>query len=636
MSSADTALSAGHANPRIDPPEPPAPGVVVEVPEKAVDPVEGIVFCSFYTDDDYYRGHAENLRRNLGRLGVPLVVEEVHKNEGEDWADICRRKIGFLARVCDEHPDQKVFWIDVDCSILSLPDFVRHFTADLIGFQRGFGSALTIGYGQRTRFWEPCFFGINTTPAARRFVADARRLEQDMTIKATDDYFFEESWRANAASMSFQLIPSAAVLSRASAETGVVPFFSFGSSGKVAEFKGKVVQHDAVGGGAARDKVVNQSRRRALRAAKRVEAALPPRASRSLRKVADRVGITHVLTRGGAGGTGTGGSSPHRARLTRHMIGAAQRGEVATVDELYRRLQSTGVPSSAEIAAKRAADAFAHYRNLDTERDPVSLVWWARPFPGNFGDWLSPLLVAEYSGRSVAYEPPTAPLHHPHLIGVGSVARFIKPRSIVVGTGISTEDLELDAKATYLSVRGPVTAEVLRRSGGPDITSFGDPGALLRRVVPVERGQTNGRTALVRHFKHANVPLQLPEGMDELSVLVSHPDGIRRFVATLNQYDAVVTSAMHVMIACHSYGIPCTLVTFEGLESAVHGSGVKYGDYSRGVGLDTVYEPRVVGFNLRTEPLTSMLSREYIAEAKLDEIEEALRSGIATYLEGLD
>lgn len=622
-------------------PDEPPPGVVVDSAPGAPALLEGIVVCSFYTDDDYYRTHARTLRANLHRLGVPLVVEEVHKRPGEDWADICRRKIGFLARVCEQNPNRKVFWIDVDCSVLSLPHYVQDFTADIIGFQRGFGSPLTLGYGNRTRFWEPCFFGINTTGAARKFIRDASIFERDATVKATDDYFFEESWRANAASMTFQLIPSAAVLAKASAETGVVPFFAFGSSGNVTDFKGKVAQHASVAG-APRSTVLAKSRRTALAAAKRLERALPGRASRSLRRVADQVGITHVLTGGGAGGapaSGPTGASPHRARLARHMIGAAQRGEVDTVAELYARLESTGVPAPAEVAAKRAADSFAHYRTVHTDSpaqlDPLPLMWWARPFPGNFGDWLSPLLLTEYAARPVSYQPPTAPSLHSHLVGVGSIGRFIKPGSVVVGTGISTDDLELETKATYLSVRGPVTAQVLRRSGGPDVESFGDPGALIRRVVPLERGQTNGRTVLVRHSKHANVPLQLPETMDELSVLVSHPEAIASFLAELNQYDAVVTSAMHVMIVCHSYGIPCALIGFEGLESVVHGTGVKYGDYSRGVGLATVSEPQVVGLDLRRAPLPALLTQERISDAKLDEIEQALRGGVAAYLDGV-
>lgn len=95
----------------------------------------------------------------------------------------------------------------------------------------------------------------------------------------------------------------------------------------------------------------------------------------------------------------------------------------------------------------------------------------------------------------------------------------------------------------------------------------------------------------------------------------------------------MVTSAMHVMIACHSYGIPCTLIGFTGLESAVHGSGIKYGDYSRGAGLDVVHEPTIVDFDLRRVPVADLLIQERISDAKLDEIEEAVRTGVGLILQ---
>lgn len=613
------------------------PGVVVELPD-AVTASPGhrrddIVVCSFYTDDDYYRGHARALRAALDRLGVAHELEEVHKPEGADWADMTRRKIGILAEACERHPDRKVFWIDVDCSVLSLPSYVSDFTADIVGFQRGFSSPLTIGYANRTRFWEPCFFGIAATPAARRFIADAYRFEQDATIKATDDYFFEESWRANAGRLSFQVLPSAAVLSKADAASGVVPFFSFGSSGNVEEFKHKVVQHKAVDGVAGSTAApLRAPLRKALQGAKKVERALPPTVRRPARRLVDQVGLTHLLTRGGAVGS-SGSPTATRARLVRHMIGASQRGDLTAVYGAFDRLQASGVLTPGESAAKQAADAFGHYATLAPGQDPLRLTWWARPFPGNFGDWLSPLVISQLSGRSITYVPPTAPTQSAHLVSVGSIGRFVMPRSIVVGTGVSSTDLELDAKARYLSVRGPVTAQLLRDSGGPDVESFGDPGALLSRILPVERGQTNGRRLLVRHFKHANVPLALPEDMDESGVQMSHPGDIEALVRSLNAYDSVVTSAMHVMIACHSYGIPCALIGFEGLEGAVHGTGVKYGDYCRGVGLATVYEPQLVGFDLRAVDLDSLTATERISEAVLDDIEEAVREGVAAYLE---
>lgn len=585
-----------------------------------------VVVCSFHTADEYYRAHADRLRKNLSDIGVHGELAEIVKAPDEDWADICRKKIAFLGQVCVTNPDKVVFWIDVDCQLLGLPQYVWSTTADLIGFQRGFSAPTTIGYANRTRFWEPCFFGVNTTPAARKFVADAVRLERTLDIKATDDYFFEESWRTNAGSMTFQVIPSGAVVGRGVDD--VTAFFGFGASGNVAEFKSLVVQHGRVEGASGR---AGTLRTRALRAGKAVERRLSQRSSSlaaRARRLADSTGVTHVLTQGAHD---TGGTSRHRQALVNHMMAAGQRGELETVREVAARLNASSIPSAKEAAAQRAAESFAHYALGGSEDAPLTLTWWPRPFPGNFGDWLSPLILQSASSRPVRYLSPTAPTQQPHLFLVGSIGRFVRSHSIVVGTGISSEDVDLNPKAHYVSVRGPVTADVLRRQTGVVVDSLGDPGVLLSRVLPVERGVTNGRMALVRHFTHASLPVTLPENVDELSVLMSHPDDIRRFVATLATYDAVITSAMHVMIACHSYGIPCALIGFQGFEDAVHGTGIKYRDYAAGAGLSTAWEPTAVDLNLRRTGWDDLIRRERVSERKLDEVEEAVARGVADY-----
>jgi hypothetical protein len=148
--------------------------------------------------------------------------------------------------------------------------------------------------------------------------------------------------------------------------------------------------------------------------------------------------------------------------------------------------------------------------------------------------------------------------------------------------------------------------------------------------MPIERAATNGRTAFVRHHSHRRVPVLLPDGYDELSVHMSHPDEIRTFVETLATYDTVVTSAMHVLVACQSYGIPCALVTFDGATDAVHGSGIKYDDYSRGVGLPPL-KPAVVSPDLRRSDIDAVTTQALISDDKLDEIEASVQEALARY-----
>jgi hypothetical protein len=578
-----------------------------------------IVVCSFYTADDYYRGWAEKLRQNLEDLGVDYELLEIEMKEGENWADICRKKVPFIASVCEKYPNKKIFWTDVDCSILSFPDFLRNFSADIVGFQRGFGSPLNIGYGQRARFWEPTFWGINTTPQARKMIRDAAALEAVATIAATDDYFMEEAWRANCENLTFQILPSNTITNKGTRnEFSKELFYTFGSSGSVAEFKGQVVQHK-------RKKGKMGLRKGLLVTAKRIEKTLPNSVAGRLRLIADTSGITGMLTNNRK----KDAAAKERYAQLKKIVKAGQAGDRATLEATEKALRGNVITTSAEEANITAAKSFLDYSDRGSDKK-LSLAWWVRPFPGNFGDWLSPLIFAKHTDRNIVFQSTTTPALSPHIISLGSIGRFIKPNSIVVGTGISSEDITLASKADYVSVRGPLTAAVLKKSGGPSVESFGDPGIIISRIVPVERKTTNGRIAFVRHFTHKNVPMKLRDNMDELDVLVGDPAGITDLLVKLNQYDSVVTSAMHIYITCQSYGIPCALVTFEGFEHKVHGTGMKYRDYSLGAGLAEV-NPVAIGHDLKKIDLDNIITDYKVSEAKMNEVEAAVLEGIHRY-----
>ena len=310
-----------------------------------------IVICSFYTADDYYRAHGERLSKNLSDLGIEHVLREIEKKDGEDWADICRKKVPFLAEVCQMHPDKKVFWVDVDCILLELPDYVANSTADIIGFQRGYSSPLGIGYEKRSRFWEPSFWGVNTTPLARKMIADAAELEKTSSIKATDDYFMEEAWRANCDNMTYQMIPSNAVVGLGVAsQNSKTSFFKFGSSGNVAEFKGKVEQHSANGG----------IRKRVLNLAKKIESKLPRKLANKLRQFADTVGITGVITAGRANPEVTARNS-----LLSQVQAAGQSGDAEKFKSSVTQFEEKYLLTQIEKDTIAASKSFLYYSSKD-------------------------------------------------------------------------------------------------------------------------------------------------------------------------------------------------------------------------------------------------------------------------------
>ncbi|MGB7979302.1 MAG: polysaccharide pyruvyl transferase family protein [Candidatus Nanopelagicales bacterium] len=580
------------------------------------------VICSFHTPDDYYARHARELRGQLEALGLAHQLLEVDRADGADWADVTRRKIGFIRDACQQYPEAMVFWIDVDCRITHLPDYVRDSTADLIGFQRSFRTPLQIGYQNRARFWEPSFWGVNATAQGRKLVDDAFALEQRSDLRATDDYFLEEAWRANAAHLSFQMIPSTAVVRRSTGSGPASPeaFFVFGSSGNVAHFKDKVAQHPT-------QPASTSSRKKALRQAKKLEKALPEAARRPMRRIVDTLGVTGALT-----GDSQKGLDPDRAGTLNTILGAGMGGDRHEFDRARRHFDNRYLATERDQVNIEVAEAFLEHSARGSDQT-IRLGWWSKPFPGNFGDWLSPLAVGHYSEANLRLQPVTKATNKPHLIALGSIGRFIRPSAIVVGTGISRDDIELARTAQYISVRGPITAGALRTSGGPKITEFGDPGVLVSRLLPIERGSTNGRIALVRHHSHRNAPIDLPDHIDELSVLMSRTADIEAFLRTLASYDAVITSAMHVMTACQSYAIPCGLVTFDGFEDRVHGSGIKYADYALGAGVEVV-NPQVVGLDLRRWGDLGGIVRDIrVSDEVKDRVERHMRVAVAHVLD---
>ncbi len=586
-----------------------------------------LVVCSFYSDDEYYTQHAKSLGANLDVLGVAHELLEIKKNPGEDWADICRKKVPFLADVCRKYPDALVVWMDVDCRLLSVPSLLEQSTADLIGFQRGFSTPLRIGYAHRTRFWEPSLLGIGATPFGREFIYLAERMEKDSTIKATDDYFFEEAWRAVAAKMSFQVLPGK-LMQRAgkSPATGdLKPFFLFGSSGSVEDFKEKVVQH-------APPTIATPSK--AHRYAKALERRLPGGIKRRVKALSDRTGMTGRIL-GAADSEKVQANGPGEQSVAKAATAAvvqSQRGNREAYEAAIATLDSASTVGPNVVAARTAAESFAHFSLRDTDRSALPLAWWAKPFPGNYGDWLSPLVVADHTDRPVVYRRPQQGTQQPHLFGVGSIGRFINGQSIVVGTGISNADTLLAPSASYVSLRGPLSAEALRNGGGPAVESFGDPALVLPRIyAPADRSETNGRSVLVRHFTHRDLPVVLPEDMDELSILMSRPEDIEQFIGQLQQYDRVVTTAMHVFITCNAYGIPCALVDFAEFSQMVHGDGVKYRDYALGAGMETPVSPAPVSIDLTTVDLDDVTTDFAVSEAKIDEVSAALTEAVRRF-----
>jgi hypothetical protein len=444
-------------------------------------------------------------------------------------------------------------------------------------------------------------------------VAAAAEFEAVATVKATDDFFFEAAWRAVSPNMTFQIIPSNCAVDkgRGSLE-GHEVFFRFGSSGQVDNFKNKVVQHKG------NNKKKFGLKKELLKFAQVVEEKLPEDLSNKARSIVDASGVTGFLT-----------GKKHQnvsSKIIGEIVAAGKAGDAEKFNNSFTFLQSTSLPTRNENAAIKAASSYLSYSSKPSEKK-IYLSWWENPYPGNYGDWLTPYIFSHYTENRIIFQGLTSRAIKKHIVSLGSVGRFIKSNSVVVGTGVSSFKYPLNTKADYVSVRGPHTADLLVQSGGPKIESFGDPGVVLAKILPLTRGKTNGRIALIRHHTHLQAPVILPNNFDELSVLLSHPDDIVSFIKKLNEYDSVVTSAMHVLITCQSYGIPCALVVFKGFEEYVHGDGIKYIDYALGAGVKAI-SPTPINPKLDWHEIEPLIETITVSNSKIAEVEAAIKEGL--------
>ena len=257
------------------------------------------IVCSFHTDDEYYRRHGEELKKSLSDLGVTYVVEEIAKKPGQDWADLCRQKVPFLKRICDENPDSKVFWIDVDCRLLSLPDFVRDSTRR----HHRLPARLLEPAHHRLPQARPLLGAVllGRQHHARGAPHDHRRRRSSRrgpTIKATDDYFFEEGWRANAAELTFQIIPSTCVVGKGGPLTdrhGLLPLRLQRQRRRV-QGQGRAAHRRRPG--RPTRQALNARGPPSSRPARRPSTRMPPSARRRLIALADKSGATGLLLPG--------------------------------------------------------------------------------------------------------------------------------------------------------------------------------------------------------------------------------------------------------------------------------------------------------------------------------------------------
>ncbi|MCE6968663.1 glycosyltransferase family 2 protein [Cereibacter sphaeroides] len=200
---------------------------------------------------------------------------------------------------------------------------------------------------------------------------------------------------------------------------------------------------------------------------------------------------------------------------------------------------------------------------------------------GNFGDELSPLVVARLTGRSIEWADGGAC----DLAGIGSILSQVSKEAtrakrrdelLVWGSGLLEDDIaQLSPCIRPLAVRGVHTREAL---GLPEGLTLGDPGIFACELVPA--APKAHRWGIVPHFTHRKDPAvrRAAQARDCLLIDPTHPPA--EVLRAISSCEAIVSSSLHGLIVADSYGVPGCWLNLRSHKS----HEFKFHDYCSGLG----------------------------------------------------
>ena len=199
-------------------------------------------------------------------------------------------------------------------------------------------------------------------------------------------------------------------------------------------------------------------------------------------------------------------------------------------------------------------------------RRGVILEWWNKKT--NIGDQLSPLIVGFMRERLRLSDMPAKSLRRIHLMALGSLIGMRRFDAVIWGSGIHCQETaeNVARRQNYVHydvriVRGPVTAEILKKAGYevPDV--YGDPAVLMPLIY---ESPVREKKYPVSVIPHVGTPAALlPEGVH---VIRTETDDYRAFIDEIVSSERIISSSLHGIILAEAYGVPAVFCA-EGMEN---------------------------------------------------------------------
>ncbi|MFC6152896.1 polysaccharide pyruvyl transferase family protein [Nocardioides yefusunii] len=212
-----------------------------------------------------------------------------------------------------------------------------------------------------------------------------------------------------------------------------------------------------------------------------------------------------------------------------------------------------------QIAANRSTEHRSELGKAVTAKYMVSPAWAAKgEVPvlwfdqgENYGDILSPWLIAQITGLPVRFAEPT----ETHLVAVGSIASEASSSSIVWGSGTYGTERRgaFNKKAEYTAVRGPITRSRLLNVGINCPRVYGDPALLTPLYYSPDVPKTHKVGIVVRHTESVWQSLDVGEGIKIIDLKTEDVEATTREILSCEN---IVSSSLHGLILADAYGVP--------------------------------------------------------------------------------
>ena len=553
------------------------------------------LLISFYAGAQYYHDCAAALASRCDALGIPHDIENLETQGEVAWDAICRMKSGFIARKLRE-AGRPVVWVDVDTEILQRPDFFDGAPYDFAAFARDFRPPRDQLLRRRAtaRFFHPSVLFFNTTANGLAFAEEIAAFERTCELRVTDDYVLEQCWRDTALDLDIGMFAGERIVvgdAPATART----WFRHGRSDNVSEYVDLVRQHEALHGAdtiggvmiaEARDAQKSGDHAFALELLRRARHLAPTddgvfwawaRADRHMHADSPKsraIGagerrLRRLAERRSARAT----EFARRLFLTAYLDGSAEVGLELT--QAFAGDPTVG-PVAAGFAPLFQAEGRAAAAGVAAE-DRAKVWWMQSPFPGNFGDILTPWLLERLTGT-----PPRRAREKHAGLAIGSIVRFARTGTPVWGSGALRPSDTIAPDARYCAVRGPLTRDLARQAGGAAPDVLGDPALLAPRFYRPDVAKRHD-LGVILHHEHRDLGLDAPDALS-IDVLRAGDAGLEAFIREVLSCRRILSSSLHGLIVAHAYGVPAAWLDLND-RRGVPGGRFKFDDYFRSVGV---------------------------------------------------